>query len=644
MGPPVILLETRQSGDIVPPMKRLVALLVASGSLALVQAQDKKPTPAPTPAPAGAGKKNPPAPATASAREKEKAKENEKKAKEPEVKPEDMPIPPVEAVISPRVKALPEPTSPSIAKGIAMAITASDPRAQKHVLDGLVNLHGGWDFEAYRHFCAALQFDPECLMAHWGVVVALIDPEPELLPMRTAALQRMVELVGLGEEKVDAERKGDRKDFIKELGTELERSYAYAIGVYFAQGPAACAEAFHKIAEKYPNDPQLKLMQAAFGRGGYDEEGDASPDQERAEALVESLIAKDPENPLYLNAFLTLRAEAPDLSKNVERARKLCQVAPGYAPFLHLLGHYELRTGHIAQAVEAFTQSGEAYRSWMKTSGVSHSDCPGWVKAECYRAAALAAKGDYPNALAVAKVVAGIKVRPEEARREGAQLLLWEGRTLAARLLMRRGQPGDSAQAIAALPQPDAAKVYDKDKRSHCLWFYQGLAFALEARRKLEEGNVDDARQIASALTLHGERMVENRDAAAAAGERSAWVRAFKALDITASEVRGMISMADTKQGSVNTALDWYRSAVFRQTPPTMLMPPTVLLPMQCRLAEYHLAKNEADAAVDTLVQAQGYYTNDIEVLTRLQKALTKAGHKDQAAQVAEDIEKVKSE
>ncbi len=616
-------------------MKWLVAALVASGSLAV--AQDKKPAP-PKP------DKKPAAPVLVKPAKELDAKDKDKdKGKDPAPKVDEHKVPGVEAVISPRLKNLPEPTAVPIPKGIAMAVTASDPRAQKHVLDGLANLHGGWDFEAYRHFCAALQYDPECLMAHWGVVVALIDPEPELVPMRTAALQRMVELVARGEEKVDAEKPGAKKEFLKELGTELERSYVYALSVYFDQGTTACSDAFRKVADKFPNDPQLKLMQAAFGRSGYDEEGNATPEQERAEKLIESLLAKEPDHPIYLNALLTIRAEAPDLGKDLERARHLCQVAPGYAPFLHLLGHYELRTGHIAQAVEAFTQAGEGYRAWMKATGVSYSDCPGWVKAECYRAAALATKGDYANALAVAKVVAGIEVPPEEARREGAQLLLWEGRTLATRLLMRRNQPGDVAQAIAALPKPEAQKVYEKDKRTHCLWFYQGLAFALEVRRKLEEGSFTEAREIAGALTLHGERMAENRDAAAAAGERSAWVRAFKALDITASEARGMISMADTK-GTVNTAFDWYRSAAYRQGPPTMLMPPTVLLPMQCRLAEYHMAKNEFPAAVATLEEAQRLYTNDIEVLTRLQKALLKAGNKERADQIGEEIEKVKSE
>ena len=538
---------------------------------------------------------------------------------------EESTIPGVDALISARVKALPEPGPVPIPKGITMAITATDAKAQKHVLDGISNLHGGWDFEAYRHFVAALKLDSECLMAHWGVVIALIDPEPELVPIRTAALKRMVELVE------------------QEAGTELERSYAYAVGVFFNNGPAACSDAFRKVSEKFPNDPQLKLMQAAFGRGGYDDTGSPTPDQERSETLLDEMLTKDPDNPLFLNAFLTIRAEAPDLRGDLARARRLCEVAPGYAPFLHLLGHYEVRTGNIAQGIEAFRQSGEAYSQWMKASGVSHSDCPGWVKAECYRAAALASKGDYNSALAVAKTVAAIEVPPSEARREGAQLLLWEGRTLATRLLMRRNLPGDTDKAIEALPKPEKQKAYEKEKRTHCSWFYQGLAFLLESRKRVEQKNLQEAQEIASALTLHGEKMAENRDAAAAAGERSAWIRAFKALEISASELRGLMAMAGPKDG-IGSAFNWYRAALDRQTPASMMMPPTVLLPMEARLGEYYLAKGDAKAAVDILIEGQGKHTNDVEILTRLQQAYVKAGHADQAKGIAEEIEKVKTE
>lgn len=535
----------------------------------------------------------------------------------------EQPVPGVEAVISERVKKLPPPAASPVPRWITMAVTASDPEAQKHVLAGIADLHGGWDFQAYRRFCAALAIDPDCLMAHWGVVMALISPEPDLLDERTAALRRMVDLVG------------------KDAGTELERSYAYAVGVFFDQGAAAAADAFRKVSERFPNDTQLKLLAAAFGRTGYGDDGKATPDQEKAEALLDELLIRDPDHPLYLHAYLTIRAEAPDLRGDLDRARRLSELAPSYAPFLHLLGHYELRTGSPGRAVEAFSRAGEAYARWMKETGLGHADCPGWVKSECYRAAALAAKGDYRNALAVAKSVAAIPLSPERTSSEGGQLLLWEGRTLSSRLLMRRSLPGDTALALAALPKPEDQKVFGKS--THAIWLYQGLAMALEARKALEEGKPDDARKIAEALTLHGEQMLKTRAAAAAAGERSAWMRAFAALEVMAAELRGAMAMAGPNNG-MGSAFNWYRAALDRQAPASMLMPPSVLLPMQARLAEYHLAKGDPKAAVDILIQAQASYTNDIEVLTRLKTALAKAGHAAQSEEVAEEIERVKGE
>jgi tetratricopeptide (TPR) repeat protein len=532
-------------------------------------------------------------------------------------------VPAVEKVISERLKDLPEPGPVPIPKELMMAVTTSDPAAQKHVLDGLANLHGGWDFEAYRHFCAALKLDPDCLMAHWGVVVSLINPEPDLVDERTASMQRMVALVNAN------------------AGTELERSYAYAIAVFFDKGAAAAADAFRKVSEKFPNDPQLKLLMAAFGRSGYDDSGKPNPDQEKSEALLNELLIRDPDHPLYLYAYLTIRAEAPDLRGDLGRAERLCQLAPGYAPFLHLLGHYELRNGNAAQAADAFARAAELYRTWMQTTKVGHADCPGWVKAECYRTAALASKGDYANALATAKAVAAIEVKPERANSEGGQILMWEGRTLAARLLMRRGLPGDAALALDTLPDPEKQKAYGKS--SHAVWFYQGLACALEARKALEAGKLDDARKITDALTLHGDQMSKTRQAASAAGERSSWSRGYTALEIAASEMRGAMAMASGKEGMVS-AFNWYRAALDRQTPPTMMMPPIMMLPMETRLAEYHLARGETQAAIDILVEAQGKFTHDVEILSRLQKAMEKAGEKEQAKLVKEQIEKVKSE
>jgi predicted Zn-dependent protease len=541
----------------------------------------------------------------------------------PAEEPAGDPVPAVDAVISERVKKLPKPTPPAIPKGLARAVSASDPAAQKHVLDGMANLQGGWDFEAYRHFCAALELDPECLMAHWGAVMALIDPEPDLLDERTAALRRMVALVE------------------NEVGTELERSYAYAVAVFFDKGPAAAADAFRKVSERYPNDPQLKLMAALFGRAGYGDDGKPKPAQEEAEVMLDEMLTRDPDHPVYLYAYLTIRAEAPDLRGDLARARRLVELAPDHPPFLHLLGHYEHRSGNATLAAEAFARAAEGYGKWMKDTGLAHADCPGWVKAESYRAAALAAKGDYANALAIAKAVAAIPLPAERAASEGGRLLLWEGRTLPARLLMRRSRPGDVALALASLPKPADQKIYEKLTLS--TWFYQGLAFLLEARKALDAGKPEEARQILDALAHHGELMAKTREAAIAGGERSAWLRAFTGLQVAASELRGLIAMAGPK-AAIAPAFNWFRSALDGQTPPSMLMPPTILMPMQARLADFHLARGEAQAAVDILIEAQARHTNDLEVLTRLQKALALAGHPGQAELVGKEIEKVKAE
>lgn len=499
---------------------------------------------------------------------------------------------------------------------LQVAVSASELAAQDHVLKGIAHLHGGWDFEAYRHFSAALAIDPECLMAHWGVAMALIDPAPDLRDERDAALRRMLHLVEEGK------------------GTDLEQAYAWALTVFFNEGPAQAADAFRKVSEKYPNDVQLKMISAAFGRTGYAEDGSVTPDQERVEKSLKALVDAMPEHPLVLNAYLTVRAEAPDLRGDVELARKLCQLAPDYAPFRHLLGHYEWRSGGHARAVDAFGRAGELYAAWMKELKLEPIDCPGWIKAECFRAVALATMGDYPTALAAAKAVAAIDVPSDETMGDGARLLLWEGRTLPVRILMRRSGPGDTAAAIAALPPKESQKLYGD--LSLATWYYQGLAFILEARKALEAGDVAGARQISQALTLHGERFAETRGRAQAAGETSFRLRAFQALEVGAAELLGQIAMKS--KGTIAPAFNWFRAGVDRQTRPSMLMPPVVLLPMETRLAEYHLAAKEAQQAVDILVRAQKSYPKDIEVMSRLEKALRAAGHPDHADEIAAEI------
>jgi len=522
-------------------------------------------------------------------------------------------MPKVEDAIPPAVKALEAPVDVVFPNGIEMAVTASNDKAQAQVLQGLNHLHGGWEFQASRHFAAAMREDPECLLAHWGLVMCLLSPDPEAIPARNALVERLLELVDLN------------------IGSELERGYAYALIKYMEEGPVGAMNAFIKVSDKFPNDIQSKVFGALFGRTGYDELGGPTPGQERSEKVLAELVEKFPEDPLPLNALLLIKAEAPDLTGSLEAARKLSQMSPSYAPYFHLLGHYEWRCGNHGNATAAFGRASSLFERWMTENKATVADCPEWANAECYRVVALCSKGDFDTAYAAAKLVANIPFPAERGTSNGARFLLWEAKTLPARLLMRRGLPADLEEALASLPKP--ADVGPTSAKSLAFWWIDGLRMFLDARRWLAEGKYEEARQTAAALNFHGDRMSRVQNTANLTGERSAWSRAFRSMEVIASELSGEISLAGPVAGR-GAAFNWFRAAADRQQNATMLYPPALLMPMAAQLGEYYMGIHKTPEAIAAFNEALKAFPNDIQTL----KSLEKAHRKDENAVEADKI------
>ena len=231
----------------------------------------------------------------------------------------------------------------------------------------------------------------------------------------------------------------------------------------------------------------------------------------------------------------------------------------------------------------------------MKENKATIADCPEWAKAECYRIVALASKGDFDTAYAAARQVAATPAPDEPPG------------------LARRPLPAVGCQNPAR-PHPHPPRPARKRHRSHQLaaqarrsaghsarhslayWWIDGLRFALEAQRLIDAGNLDEARNVVAALTQHGEAMAKTQAAAAASGERSAWIRAFRALEVLASDVRGRLALAGPKDRR-GTAYNWFTSAADRQHPAPMIFPPMILTPMAIRLGEYYLAANQPDGS-----------------------------------------------
>lgn len=504
-----------------------------------------------------------------------------------------------------------------------MAVSAATEKAQEHVLQGLNHLHGGWEFEASRHFAVAMREDPECLLAHWGMVMSLLNPSPETGPARNAATDRLLHLVEIGR------------------GTELERGYAYGLIKYIEEGPAGAASAFFKVAQKFPNELQAAVFAALFNRGGFDPAGDPTPAQIKAETDLLALIEKHPQSPVPLNALLLIRAEGPDLASSLELARKLAGMMPDYAPSQHLLGHYEWRCGQHKRAAAAFSQAAALYDAWMKRQKANIADCPEWARAECYRIVSMVSVGDFEVAYTAARQLAATPIPKDRTGSPGTRFLLWDVKTLPARILIHSGKQGKAVQAADSLPKPADIAEFRKDSLAY--WWIDGLRFALEAQRLIDKGDFEEARNVIGVITQHGEKMVGTQAAAVAGGERSQWIRAFRALEVLASDIRGRLAMAGPEDQR-ETAYNWFASATDRQHPSPLLLPPMILTPMASRLGEFQLAQKRPPEAIEAFQRALASFPNDMNSLVGLQKAYQAAGKAPEAEAIGELIVELRAE
>lgn len=533
------------------------------------------------------------------------------------------PMPEVGEVISPKVAKLPAPTPPPMKGGVKMTVTALNREVQDSVCYGLTCLHAGWDFEAYRHFVIALKGDPDCLMAHWGVGLSLFHGSADMTSERDAALNRMLGLVDRG------------------VGTDLEHRYVFGLAMLLKEGAQEAANVFSKAAAEYPNDPQLVLLQALLGRGGYDETGDATPDEEVAEKLVEGLIEKHPDLTYIKYALLSMRAEAPDLSGDLKMAREVCAESSEFPPYFHMLGHYEWRTGHLREAQAAFGWAGDAYAKWMRDTGLGPLDCPGWSKAETYRAVAMASKGDYETALAAAAAVAAVEVPAKSATSDGARMLLWEGKTLPARILLRRNGAGDLTAAKETLPSIETTKGLKETTLA--VWSYQALANVIGAQLAMESKNREAAMLLVQDISRLGSSFVQTREVATGLGERSYWKRCFNGLETMSTELFGLMAMSgpEKDQGS---AYNWFLSARGHQRRASLMMPPTVLMPMEVHISDYLSSKGDWEKAMEALEEGLKAFPNDYELLTRLEHVAAKAGKPERSAEAKAVLKKLSGE
>lgn len=533
----------------------------------------------------------------------------------------------VDSVVNPVVRKLSAPDLYQEIKGPQMAISTKSGKASAHVKTGMVMLNSAWDFEAYRHFTAAAKEDPDCLMAYWGIVMSLAGSGNEFRAVMPAAIDRMLDLVEAGH------------------GSDLERGYAYAAAKLKTEGGHSAGRIFETLSEKYPNDHLSKMWAAFFQRDGFDEIGNPRPGQVSAIKELRAMISQYPEDESLITFWLVAQAEMPDnggkiAAEALPLARKLARLHPDFPPYQHLLGHYEFRSGNAKLAAQAFRQAIASYGTYMATDKLSYYDCPGWLRSKIYLAAALDSKGELAKARPIFEELAALKVSKERLYSPGAVLLLWDGRTMAARYF---GGEDDTASFQSGLDF--LAKIPEEQwyvKLSTAALYKDCLAIYLGTRKAIANGDVVAAKSLFAEFTKRGVRLTSLGEQERLSPSVSNWMRAIDTLAVLSVELDGLIALASDDATAQKTALNWFRSAVERQTRPSLLMPPSLANPMENRLGNYFLSRGEPQQAAAAYRDALARVPNHLNSLEGYLLSLQKLDRTADAEKVAQRISLVK--
>ena len=244
------------------------------------------------------------------------------------------------------------------ALGTVAFATSCSAAAQPSFTRGVALLHSFEFGRAVASFTTALEADPACAMAEWGIALSAWS-NPFGIGIRPAAPLKQ------GRDAVERARALAPK-------TARERAYVDAVARLYERSDTieqrarliAYRDAMAAIAAAYPADAEAAIFHAL----AISAVAAASPlDRTYAEplkagAILEKLIAIQPDHP-GLAHYIIHSYDYPALAdRALEAARRYAKIAPDSPHARHMPSHTFTRVGYWQESIDANIASGEVAR------------------------------------------------------------------------------------------------------------------------------------------------------------------------------------------------------------------------------------------------------------------------------------------
>ena len=240
------------------------------------------------------------------------------------------------------------------------------PAAQGSFERGVALLHSFWFAEGEKAFREALDRDPTCAIATWGIATILIG-----------------NTFGVGPSPVDAQRAQEAIDRGRTIGakTQRERDYIESIAAYYdhfaerANGARmrSLSDAFEALAARYPDDDETQIFDALYLTASQSLADKTYARALKAASILEPQFVKHPDHPGVAH-YLIHSYDFPALAqKGLPAALCYADIAPDAYHALHMPSHIFTRVGAWKESIDTNARSIAEAKAESATSSVLHA-------------------------------------------------------------------------------------------------------------------------------------------------------------------------------------------------------------------------------------------------------------------------------
>src|SRR5580704_6738807 len=230
--------------------------------------------------------------------------------------------------------------------------TSCNETAQRRFDRAMRYQHSFWYSASKEVYQEALNADPECAIAYWGIALSLLNnphgaiPAPNL-PLGLSAIEKA-----------------------KEIGanSERERDYIDALSVMYADYDKLPQQArvqsylkkMEALAAKYPDDDEAQIFYAITLNVSASPADKTYANQLKGAAILEPIWQRQPMHPGVAHYLIHLYDYPPIADKGLTAAFNYAKIAPNAPHAQHMPSHIFTRVGYWKESIAANLASARA--------------------------------------------------------------------------------------------------------------------------------------------------------------------------------------------------------------------------------------------------------------------------------------------